>query len=294
MRYRSAWFLSINSIMIGFVTQCSGPDLDQGKKGSQINNIFGEDKRQVIDKPTFPFTAMGRLDNGCTGTLVSPLLVLTAANCVMDNKSGRVRSNVTYFRPAYSPSNKENKIWISDLWVGTYTPEDKRPQDFAFLKLATPATGFGFMAISKISLDQAMPIKVALGGYSTDKAQGHVLSYDRDCAIMERVGMGDSSGSSSEKLFHDCDSVTGVSGGALFWYGEYFKQYEIVGVTVSEYRNGAANSVARDSYSRDYANVAIPARNFEKVGAQLLAQGTNLSGQTKVEGAFTLSNPNHP
>ena len=51
---------------------------------------------------------------------------------------------------------------------------------------------------------------------------------------------------------------------------------------ILEYRNGAPESVTRDSYSRDYAKVAVAARNFAKVAAQLLAQGTNLSGQFQI------------
>lgn len=292
MRYRSIWFMVMVFVLPILITRCSKSRLDGLSSESSTQNVFGEDNRVVLDSPAFPFTAIGRLDNGCTGTLLAPNLVLTAAHCVINSKTGRPNGQVSFFRPGYSPSNRENKFWISDFWVGTYSPEENRTQDFAFLKLQTPVTGFGSMVISSMPFDHALPVKVSLGGYSNDKSKGEVLSYVPECQILEKTGVRNASNETSEKYLHDCDAVSGVSGGPLFWYNHGANQYDVIGITVSELRNGAPSSVYRDSYNRDFANIAVPAKNFSFVAAQLLAQGVYLSASTRVNGAFAMSNPN--
>src|SRR5690606_24097521 len=87
-----------------------------------------------------------------------------------------------------------------------------------------------------------------------------------------------------------CDATAGVSGGPMI--NTVSGNPHVVAISVSEYRRGAPNSVTRDSYSADYANVSISAAAFIDVVNRLRESVDNGVAAPVIPGVVAKPNPN--
>jgi V8-like Glu-specific endopeptidase len=265
---------------------------ERSKPGHQLKNIFGDDDRVVLKDSPAIAAAMVRLDSGCTGVFIDKGLVLTAAHCLVDASRSddnaatdtlKVKESGFVVRAGVSRNGAEQSFLAERAWLGSAKPEEERERDFAILLVRDQngdALNHDFINLAK---SDTVGDLVSLVGFHSDRDGGRTLLVTPGCAIKKRVGL---------KMFNDCDGASGVSGSPLI--DQLNDDGSIVGLQVSEYRQGADDSVNAPFYGDEYANVAVQVASFRKGVDALknqLAQATIGSYDGSDEGLVVAENP---
>lgn len=212
----------------------------------ELHGIKGpQDQRLRMSATEFPWSAMGRLNNGqgghCSATLIGPRLVATAAHCLWNNRTRRPMPATAFTfvagfdRGEYLKASKVAALHPAPAWV--FTTEQQalatRADDWALLELEEPVgDAIGWVALA----EPKAGMTVAIAGYGKDKA--FVPLAHLGCHLTEQPLPG--------VLFHNCDAVQGESGGPVFgWIGGQLRLVAInVAVIPSRGELGVAASIA--------------------------------------------------
>lgn len=187
----------------------------------ELHGVKGGDDRLAVEAGQYPWSAMGRLNNGlgghCSGVLVGPRLLATAAHCLWNPRT-RAPIPVTsltfvagYDRGNYLKASKVARMHPAPGWnLATNNAGaglSGRADDWALLELEEPlGDSVGWIAPGA---DPQPGQGVTAAGYGKDKA--HVPTAHLGCAVLERRG---------GLFINDCDAVQGDSGGPmLVWQG---------------------------------------------------------------------------
>jgi V8-like Glu-specific endopeptidase len=206
--------------------------------------FFGSDDRVEPDPTVPPWSMIGFLDlseSSCTGVLIGPATVLTAAHCITDD--GVITTPPVEFLAGFDRGDAVAR----SAAIGYHVPAgwlagQEDGTDFAFVYLADPiGDELGWMDVTGLSEQEIAAYGAGEGpdilqaGYSYDQ-QG-VMTGNLDCPFVE---LGPDS-----TLVHQCDTLQGDSGSPLFIEGD--GRYRVIGI------ESHTDAQPREPYDRNVA-----------------------------------------
>ncbi len=188
------------------------------------------DRRVVVDPDRAPWSAVAKVQSNigtrCTGVLIAPAVVLTAAHCLYNRRTHALLEPVSlhvlfgYQRDAYRWHRLVARVTVGPGFDGRIA--SPQASDWARLDLAQSVP----LAPLKLFGGGVSPgLAVVLAGYNQDRAQ--LLMADLTCEVhrVARLPNG------ARFFVHDCEGTRGTSGGPLL--ARAAESWAVVGINIA-------------------------------------------------------------
>lgn len=183
---------------------------------SSFSSIVGQISRMPVSQTDRGvFRSIGQIQNFCTGTLISPNLVLTAGHCVYDLEA-RQWLSVKEFTPGRNGMSEPfGRAKVKQIFVNPLFLKGSMAHDIAVLVLEEPiGLRVGWRELD-FSLSLFAPHQSSLGGW---KASSAITGYPGDkpdgtmWVVVCDLYMANQSPYQSQ---YSCDTYGGMSGSAI-------------------------------------------------------------------------------
>ena len=177
-------------------------------KQIQKRRVFRPDtRRKVSPVNRYPYTAIGRIQCGCTGTLIARRTVLTAARCLYQRRTGWNRRFNFQQAKDCNPDQGAALNWTRAIVYRAWTRRELSQHDIGLIILACPSVSF--MPIGYTNRKALKRSTVYNAGYQCDKP--NLCLWRTSCRITGFSGRGPT------QLRHQCDTRCSI-GSPLYQY----------------------------------------------------------------------------